>query len=289
MAFSELHPFVLFVFFVCVIGSTMLLLNPVFLCISLITAIYLAMLYNRENRKKSLFFYSFIFLTTVLINPLLTTAGETTIYEIGERPITLEALLYGIAIAIMLVAALNWFSCYNKFMTSDKFTYLFGKILPTFALTIVITLRLVPTFQQQLTKISLAQKAIGMDYTVGTIRERLQRIVRILSILLTGALENAMETAASMKARGYGLPNKSSFSIFMLTRQDKQLLCVFLLLIGIMLIGVLSGDLRFSYYPRIEKLEMTRLSAMSYVSFFLLCSCPILIEVKEKLKWRSLK
>lgn len=289
MTFAESHPFVLFIFFICVIGSTMLLLNPVFLCVSLITSISLAMLCGGGNRKKIIFFYGVIFLTTVLINPLLTTAGETTIYEIGSRPITLEAVLYGMAVATMLVAALSWFSCYNKFMTSDKFVYLFGKVLPTFALTVVITLRLVPTFQQQLTKISLAQKAIGMDYTVGTVRERLQRIVRILSILLTGALENAMETAASMKARGYGLPNKSSFSIFMLTRQDKQLLSIFLLLIGLVLIGVLSGDLRFSYYPRIEKLEMTGLSAMCYVSFFLLCSCPILIELKEKWKWRLLK
>lgn len=285
--FSEYHPIVLLTYFLCVIGCTMLLLNPVFLCISLATSICLTLALDRVHLKKTLFFYSIILLTTIVLNPLLTTAGETAIYYISERAITLEALLYGTAIGIMLVAALSWFRCYNKIMTSDKFTYLFARLLPTFALTIVITLRRVPTFQEQLTKISLAQKAIGMDYTVGTARERLQGIVRILSVLLTGALENAMETAASMKARGYGLPHKSSFSIFTFTRRDALLLSIFILCAALILVGAVSGVLHFSYYPRVEKMEMTWLSTMCYASFFLLCSYPILIELKEKWKWRS--
>lgn len=288
MAISDWHPIVLFVFFCCVISSTMLLLNPIVLCISLATSLFLMLLLNKKNEKKALILYGFLFVITIMVNPMITTAGETVIYKFAGRVVTLEAVLYGAAIATMLVAALSWFSCYNKLMTSDKFTYLFGKILPTFALTVVITLRLVPTFQQQLAKISLAQRAIGMDYTVGTARERLQRIVTILSILLTGALENAMETAASMKARGYGLPNKSSFSVFMFTRYDALLLSIFLLCMSIVLKGVISGDLQFAYYPRVEGLELTKQSAMSYISFFFLCSCPILIEIKEKWKWRAL-
>lgn len=48
-----------------------------------------------------------------------------------RQPLTLESIAYGCAAAVMLVAVLFWFSCYNEVMTSDKFMYLFGRIIRT--------------------------------------------------------------------------------------------------------------------------------------------------------------
>ena len=53
----------------------------------------------------------------------------------------------------------------------------------------------------------------------------------------TWSLENAIETADSMKSRGYGLPGRTAFSIFRFDRRDKLALpvllgCVFYILLG---------------------------------------------------------
>jgi energy-coupling factor transport system permease protein len=46
----------------------------------------------------------------------------------------------------MLAAVISWFSCYNAVMTSDKFVYLFGRVIPALSLILSMTLRFVPKF-----------------------------------------------------------------------------------------------------------------------------------------------
>ena len=61
----------------------------------------------------------------------------------------------------------------------------------------------------------------GID---GSLLQRLRNGVTILSILLTWCLENALETADSMKSRGYGLPGRTAFSIYRLDDRDQAAL-----------------------------------------------------------------
>ena len=44
----------------------------------------------------------------------------------------------------------------------------------------------------------------------GSLLQRLKNAITILSIMVTWALENAIETADSMKSRGYGLPGRTA-------------------------------------------------------------------------------
>lgn len=113
----------------------------------------------------------------------------------------------------MLVSVLNWFSCYQVVMTSDKFIYLFGKAIPAMSLILSMVLRFVPKFKNQIVKISNAQKCIGRDVTNGNMLMKAKHGMKILSIMTTWALENSVETADSMKSRGYGLRGRNNFSI----------------------------------------------------------------------------
>ncbi len=114
----------------------------------------------------------------------------------------------------MLVSVLNWFSCYQVVMTSDKFIYLFGKAIPAMSLILSMVLRFVPKFKNQIVKISNAQKCIGRDVTNGNMLMKAKHGMKILSIMTTWALENSVETADSMKSRGYGLRGRNNFSIY---------------------------------------------------------------------------
>ena len=142
------HPIVILLFFIGVTSITMLIMHPVYLVISLCVACTLHVLMIETRLWKSLLIYGSLFFSIALVNPLISQEGDQILFTLGSRVITLEAVCYGMVIAVMLIAVLLWFSCYNEVMTSDKFLDVFGKIVPTFALTVIITLRLVPRFKQ---------------------------------------------------------------------------------------------------------------------------------------------
>ncbi len=92
-----------------------------------------------------------MFVVAALINPAFSHSGKTILsYLPNGNPLTLESIIYGIAAAVMLISVIIWFSCYNEVMTSDKFVYLFGRIIPALSLVLSMTLRFVPKFKAQI-------------------------------------------------------------------------------------------------------------------------------------------
>ena len=102
-----------------------------------------------------------MFLILTAINPLFNTYGAHILFSVFGRPYTLEALLYGAAIASVFVVMMLWFGCYNAVMTSDKFTSLFGNLIPALSLLLVMVLRLIPNFIRKTKQIIGARKSIG--------------------------------------------------------------------------------------------------------------------------------
>lgn len=82
------------------------------------------------------------------------------------------------------------------------------------SLILSMVLRFVPKFKNQIVKISNTQKCIGRDVTNGNMLMKAKHGMKILSIMTTWALENSVETADSMKSRGYGLRGRNNFSIY---------------------------------------------------------------------------
>ncbi|CAM5199501.1 Energy-coupling factor transporter transmembrane protein EcfT OS=Lysinibacillus sphaericus OX=1421 GN=LS41612_12315 PE=4 SV=1 [Lysinibacillus sphaericus] len=228
--FETFHPIVLFSFFVATIGLSMIFMHPIYLTITIFSAISLNIALRRQLFFKDWKLYVPLFFLMAIINPMISHNGQLVLLYVNGNAITVEAILYGIAIATMIVAIMLWFSCYNVMMTSDKFIYLFGKVSPSLSLTLSISLRLVPRFRHQLTQIVQAQKVIGMDFTTGSLWHRIKCTVQILSILITWALDNAIDTADSMKARGYGVKKRTAFSIFIFERRDGFVLAMIILL-----------------------------------------------------------
>ena len=287
--FETYHPIVLFVFFGAVLSMTMFFMHPIYLLCTLFAAICFQLILRKERLWKELKFYVPLFFIMAIVNPLISHNGKRVLFYMNGNAITVEAIFYGIAMAMMIVAVMLWFSSYNDVMTSDKFLYLFGKISPALSLTLSITMRLVPRFTQQLKQIVNAQKSLGMDYTKGSLRQRLSCIVRIISVLITWALDNAIDTADSMKARGYGMKNRSTFSIFTFERKDTRLLFVLVVLICINLLAVVNGATVFYFYPTFSRVNFEPIDLIFYCSYLLLVMMPIIIEVLEALKWHKYK
>lgn len=213
-AFSAYHPVVNFLYFALVLLFSMFLLHPLCLAVSLTGAVWYAVILRGKRAVwRSLRYILPVFVLAVGLNPLFNHTGDTVLcYLFSDNPLTWESVAYGFAAGTMLVSVLLWFQCYNAVMTSDKFIYLFGRRIPALSLVLSMALRFVPRFQVQLAAVTEAQKSIGRDISQGKGWQKVRNAVAVLSILVTWALENAMDTADSMKSRGYGLPGRTAFS-----------------------------------------------------------------------------
>ena len=289
-AFSTYHPVVNFIYFTLVLVFAMFLMHPVCLALSFIAAFtYSLRLNGRRVLRFNLKYMLPLMLLTALLNPLFNHQGMTVITYLGTgNPLTSESILYGLAAAAMLVTVIGWFSCYNAVMTSDKFIYLFGRIIPSLSLLFSMVLRFVPRFKAQLKTVSAAQRCIGRDTSTGTLRQRARHAIAIISIMTTWALENAIETADSMKARGYGLPGRTAFSIYHFERRDKQVLLLILCLGVYVLIGAIYGSLGFSYFPALRYAPITPYSISVFIAYPLLLTLPLIIDRKEDARWKAL-
>jgi len=290
-AFSAFHPVVNMTYFVLVIGFSMWLMHPVCLGLSLLCALaYSVYLKRGKAIKFGLVFILPMLIATALLNPIFNHEGGTILTYLPDgNPLTYESIIYGIAAAVMMACVINWFSCYNEVMTSDKFVYLFGRVVPALSLVLSMALRFVPRFKAQLKVVSSAQRCMGRGISTGSFMQKARHGIRIMSIMITWALENAIETADSMKSRGYGLKGRTAFSIFKFDRRDIYA-TAFLLLCGAYIIaGTFLGGLYFRYFPTVKGVGADIYSISLYTAYFALCAAPLVINILEDAKWKTIQ
>ena len=284
--FAKQHPFVLFVYFLSVLLVAVLVWNPILQATALLGgACFLLLLQPGKESLRDLGFYLPFFALVAVTNPLFSHNGVTPLFFLNGNPVTLEAFLYGLAIAGLTVAALLWCRCYTAVMSSDKVLYLFGKVLPKLSLVLSMALRFLPLFKRRMRQVKSSLRAMGL-YSADSYVERVRGTLRVFRGTVAWSLENAVETADAMRARGYGLPGRSHFSLFRFRAADGWLLASNLFLLALTLAGVAFGETAFRYYPRVSRLRFTPFSVAVYLAFGLLCFLPFLLEVVENLRFR---
>ena len=289
--FKHFHPIVNFTYFIFAIVFTCVFLHPVTLAISITVGfIYSLMLKGTQTIKKKLLFMLPSLFLMALINPAFNHEGVTILtYLPSGNPLTLESIFYGFVSATMIISTIVHFSCFNEVMTSDKFIYLFGKIIPSLSLIFSMVLRFVPKFGEQIKVVANSQKCIGKDISNGSIIKRAKAGLSILSIMVTWSLENAIDTSDSMKSRGYGLPQRGAFSIYTFTKRDAYALTAVLLLSAYVIFGGFLGELNFVCFPAILIADCSLFGISVFIAYFTLMALPILIEISEVRKWKSIK
>lgn len=285
-AFGNYHPLVLLIYFLFVLLISMFVSNPVIQTTALAGGILFCIMIQRKRETVgNLCFYVPLFLMIAITNPLFSHNGVTPLFFLNGNPVTLEAFVYGIAIAVMLIGVILWCKCYSEIMTSDKFLYLFGKVIPKLSLVLSMALRFIPMFKRQMHRVSRAQKAMGL-YSSKSFTDKIRSHMRVFMAMIAWSLENSIETSASMKARGYGLKGRTNFSLFHFYSGDAVLLATCVLMLGITVSGAAMNETVFYYYPRISGLNLSAYAITVYTAFGILSFIPFITEVKEALVWK---
>lgn len=290
-AFFKLHPAVNFIFFAFVLALSMFIMNPICLALSLVCAFVNAVYLNGlRTIKLCLKFILPMVLLIVLINPVFNHQGVTILtYFPWGNPLTLESIVYGIASAALLSSVVLWFSVFNSVMTSDKIVYLFGKIIPSLSLLLSMSLRFVPKFSAQLKNVRNAQRCIGRDVSDGSAVSRIKNGIRIISIMFSWSMENAIETADSMKSRGFGLKGRTAYSIYKFDRRDLVVLIIVALLGVSVSVSAIMGVIDFTYYPSIKGSLTDVPSLIVFFLYGILMLIPTILNIGEGIKWKRLR
>lgn len=264
------HPLCCFAFILAVFAVTIFTRSPVLLGISALGA---AMLLILTERGRLALWMPLIVALSAITNPIFSHNGTTVLFFAGDLPITLEAILYGADFGLLLAASLGWSVAAVRFITSDKYIWLFGRILPTAGLVLSCALRLVPLFISRGKNFAAAQGAVT-----------LQGNLKAFSASVGYSSEEAMMTADSMRARGYGTARRTSYSLYRLhTRELLQLSAIMILGVSSVVL-VLSGKGSFDFFPIVTPLPTGVLDTVLYCAFSLLALLPSAAVITENIK-----
>ena len=288
--FAKYHPLVNFLYFSLVIGFSMALNHPLAQGISFACACAYAV--QAEGKKAVLFSLKWclpMMLITAFCNPAFSHAGVTILlYLPTGNPLTLESIFYGLSAGAMLGTVMLWFWNFNRVITSDKFIYLFGRLIPAMSLVLSMTLRFIPKFKSQMGMVIDAQRSIGRDISQGSLWQRTKTAVCVLSIMITWSLENAIETADSMKSRGYGLKGRSAFSIYRFDDRDKMAM-LYLGFCGFyLLLGSTASAFGFRYFPSIRYVSLNAATLSFQFVYLIMCVMPVALNAAEERTWKAI-
>lgn len=119
-----------------------------------------------------------------------------------------------------------------------------------------------------------------------TLKEKLKNGFSYVQILLTWSLEEAVQTADSMAARGYGLKKRTSYEHFQWRKRDTKFMAVLIALFVIPLLGYISFSYgKFSVYPELTSFEISQYEIIHLIFYCLYLLIPLIVEGREWLKW----
>lgn len=285
--FSRSHPAVTFIFFTAAICLGAMIMHPAYIIMSGIAASSYYCLIKGAKGLKFLMLSVPLFIFISLFNPLVNHEGERILCYVFGRPYTWEALVYGMVIAGMLIVMLLWAGCFNHVMTSDRFTVLFGGMIPTLSMLLVMILRLVPNMMRKTKQIAGARKAIGRGVSEkDPVKKKAEDSISVASSLLSWSLEGGAVTADAMKARGYGAGRRSSYEIIRFSLNDTLMIFFMAGLFALVVMLIINGGTGAEYTP---VMDITRISGRfvpGFAAYGILLMLPTIMHLWEDLQWR---
>ena len=117
-AFDTVHPVVPALYAGLTLGLTMFSMQPVLIALSLAGSFaYLAGARGAVSALSALRWQVPVVAVVALVNPLFVHMGSTVLFEFFGRPVFLESLLYGLAMAGLFLTSVEWFAAFSHMLT----------------------------------------------------------------------------------------------------------------------------------------------------------------------------
>jgi energy-coupling factor transport system permease protein len=180
-------------------------------------------------------------LVLVVINVLVVRRGLTVFARLGEIPpfgqvdLTVEALVAGALIALHVVAVMAWAGVFACCVNPDGLLDAFRRLSFRSALTATLATRLIPVLARDAERLAEAQRC-RPEGGSGT-RAR----VAVVRAVATGALDRALDVAATLEVRGYAIAGRPPRRRVRRSRHDLALLAAGTALVGLTVYALAAG------------------------------------------------
>lgn len=281
-AFDRYHPAIAAVFFACAIVYSMLAFHPACIAASLLAGFcYSVYVRGLHASLRTALWQVPLVVILAVANPIFSASGSTELFHVGLRAVYGESIVYGACMGGMLVSMMLWFSNASHVLSSDKVMFLLGNAMPTIALVLSMALRLVPRFVQRGAEIALVQNACARVRPL-TAKEETASRVRMASVLMGWSMEDSLDVADAMRARGWGAcVRRTTYARYRFRSRDAAALAVVLLLAGACAACGWQLCSQFSFYPRLST-QITWWQIVPCVAFLCL---PLLAQAGEEIWW----
>jgi energy-coupling factor transport system permease protein len=155
-------------------------------------------------------------LLVLLINPIVSQQGLTVLVTgpvlpvIGPLDITLEAIAFGALAALRVLVLLLAFALFSATVDPDELLRLFRRVSFRSALSASLATRLVPVLGRDSLRLADAYELRAAAPVAESARlPRVRRGATLTRALAAGALERAVDLAAALEVRGYGLARRA--------------------------------------------------------------------------------
>jgi energy-coupling factor transport system permease protein len=144
-------------------------------------------------------------LTVALINPLTARYGLTVLWRFGDLgplgrvDVTLEAVAYGGVLGLRVLVVVLAAALFSLAIDPDALLRLFRRVSLRSALTAVLATRLVPVLTRDARRLDDARRCRPDGGGTGMAAR-----TAVLRALSAGALDRAVDVAATLEVRGFG-------------------------------------------------------------------------------------
>ncbi len=159
---------------------------------------------------KRLRYYAGMILVMAAFQVVFNHSGDRVFLYVNGQPWTWDAFVYGFYMGCMVSGLCLWFQVFQKCLDNQKITYMIGNRFPTVALIINMVFCYYEKFIYKIDKIREVWHAYGTEKTLGGKKHA----GILLSVLLTVMLEDSIDTAMSMSARGYGSGKRTHYKVY---------------------------------------------------------------------------
>lgn len=280
-SFKRLHPAVLLIYFAMQAVLTAVCFHPLTIGVSMTCALmFIAITASPASALRWLLMSALYMVCFGVINPLINHQGETVLFLFLNRRITLQSICYGVLTGAMVSAMCLWLYLMGKSVDSKKAVYLFGKTLPSITLMVFMSVRLIKRYQQKTEEILDTRKGLYQD------EGRLSMVKETAGTLLTFGLENGVDTADSMSARGYGCHKPTSYYDYYVTVKDIISAVILFIAAAVILFGVFNGCCKMYFFP---KFFVEASNPIVFAAYFVMCAYPLFMFVWSEIRWLYLK
>ena len=156
-----------------------------------------------------------------LLSPFLAVVGYDVLWSgpvlpvLGSLDVTTEELLLAAQNGLRLSAVALAFGAYALLVDHDRLVAAAARIAPRSSIAVALATRLVPSLERDAGGLRDAVRGRGVVVTGA------RGHARLLSPLVAGSLERALNLAEAMEARGFGRLDRTSAPGFPWTRRDR--------------------------------------------------------------------